>query len=173
MHLHARCHSSVECTQLMTLNFVLDDPWTQGTHHRRGLCSWWTLSRHLLKHWQPHFLLAGKRRCDRIVEYTAWCAGKGFLVHLPVPSPSLQQASSVYCVLTVCPLLACTEGSFSNLERGGPALTELPVSGSTGRQAGNYSTGATWAWAVGRPLGGSDVWAESRWCWGRVGGVGV
>lgn len=56
-------HSSVECVQSMALNFILDHPWTQGTNHCSGLCSRWTIPCHLLKHRQPHFFLAGKRRC--------------------------------------------------------------------------------------------------------------
>lgn len=64
------CNSSVECRPLMTLTFILDDPWTQGTNHCSGLCSWWTISCHLLKYGQPHFFLAGTCRCYRVLGYT-------------------------------------------------------------------------------------------------------
>lgn len=156
--------SSVQCIRWTTLNSISDNPWSQGTHHCCGLCSWWTISCHLLKHRQPHFLLAGKWTCCRVLTCGAWSAfaGKGSLV------PSLPSFNR-YQVLIACRLCAscqhagATENTISNLEGGGLLSPSFQSEGDTSKSASNYSTGEP-----GSKVGGPASQRQRHLSWDTV-----
>ena len=122
-----RCNSSVPCIQWTTRNFISDNPWTQGTNHCSGLCPRWTVSCHLLEHGQPHFFLAGKRRCYRVLTSVAWSAfaGGGSLLTCPPRPPHDGPPFNKYRVFIACWWWAScqhagsTEHTVGSPERGG------------------------------------------------------
>lgn len=63
-----------------------DHPRTQGTNHCSVLRSWWALSCHLLKHRQPHLLLAD----EHLTPGKHWHAelGTSAALHQDLPGPS-------------------------------------------------------------------------------------
>ena len=133
-----RRNSSLRCIQWAARTFISDNPWTQGTDHCSGLRPRWTLSCHLLEHGQPHLLLAGKRRCYRVLTSVAWstfAGGGSLLTCTPRPPcdrpPFLQRTSSV---VACCWWASCRRGvcwALSSAEGGGPPWQGFQSEGDT------------------------------------------